>query len=332
MTQGMALNMASNIMRRRAVAPVPAHGLPLRAAAWGVALFVAACLGSPSAGAQSGLSTDSVDVDLSVLSDGGGARAAGVITVPGQRPLLVPGPESARSQIFVRPKNRAQAGAMAGTAPPAPAAGAVPKQAPVAAVQQARKPAPRKAPKQKAPAAASPATGKPPPPPAMAQPRPAKPATARNAPPPPPTPPAVVAPKKTVAPKPLEPAPKQTQTAGLPPSKGPSKDKAGAKASDTRVVFSGDDGKMPDSARDALRKLVADIKQQENLRLRLQSYAGGKGISTRTARRTSLSRALAVRSFLIENGVRSTRIEVRALGDKTKEKPINRVDVSVIER
>jgi outer membrane protein OmpA-like peptidoglycan-associated protein len=46
----------------------------------------------------------------------------------------------------------------------------------------------------------------------------------------------------------------------------------------------------------------------------------------------SLSRALAIRSFLIENGVRSTRIDVRALGNKTTEEPFNRVDLKVTER
>ncbi|MBT6085598.1 MAG: hypothetical protein HOH22_07570 [Rhodospirillaceae bacterium] len=46
----------------------------------------------------------------------------------------------------------------------------------------------------------------------------------------------------------------------------------------------------------------------------------------------SLSRALSVRSFLIDNGIRSTQIDVRALGNKTTEKPINRVDVNLARR
>jgi outer membrane protein OmpA-like peptidoglycan-associated protein len=41
----------------------------------------------------------------------------------------------------------------------------------------------------------------------------------------------------------------------------------------------------------------------------------------------SLSRALAVRAFLIEQGVRSTRMDVRALGDKVPDGPVDRVDV-----
>jgi hypothetical protein len=45
-----------------------------------------------------------------------------------------------------------------------------------------------------------------------------------------------------------------------------------------------------------------------------------------------LSRALSVRAFLIKNGVRSTRIDVRALGNKATDEPLNRVDVMVVAR
>ena len=66
--------------------------------------------------------------------------------------------------------------------------------------------------------------------------------------------------------------------------------------------------------------------------MQLMAYAGGDGLSASKARRISLSRALAVRSYLIESGVRSTRIDVRALGNKTSTAPVNRVDVMVVER
>ena len=41
----------------------------------------------------------------------------------------------------------------------------------------------------------------------------------------------------------------------------------------------------------------------------------------------SLSRALAVRAYLIDQGVRSTRMDVRALGSKVGDGPADRVDV-----
>ena len=99
-----------------------------------------------------------------------------------------------------------------------------------------------------------------------------------------------------------------------------------------RVEFGAAESKLPPAAKDALTSLATAIKNDEHLRLQLMAYAGGNELSASKARRLSLSRALSVRSFLIEKGVRSTRVDVRALGNKTADKPINRVDVNVAER
>ena len=68
------------------------------------------------------------------------------------------------------------------------------------------------------------------------------------------------------------------------------------------------------------------------MRVQLMAYAAGKDLSSSKARRISLSRASSVRSYLIEKGVRSTRIDVRALGDKAEGDQKNRVDVNMIEQ
>ena len=99
-----------------------------------------------------------------------------------------------------------------------------------------------------------------------------------------------------------------------------------------RVVFAPSDSKLPDAAKPDLTDLAARVKDADQVHLQLVAYAGGEGMSPNKARRMSLSRALSVRSFLIENGVRSTRIEVRALGNKTEDEPVNRVDVNVAVR
>ena len=49
-------------------------------------------------------------------------------------------------------------------------------------------------------------------------------------------------------------------------------------------------------------------------------------------RRLSLSRALTVRSYLISQGVRSTRIDVRALGARASDGPADRVDLLIGDR
>ena len=65
--------------------------------------------------------------------------------------------------------------------------------------------------------------------------------------------------------------------------------------------------------------------------MQLLAYAGEPNLTASKARRLSLSRALAVRSYLIKKGVRSTRIDVRALGNKTNLGAPNRVELKIIK-
>ncbi len=99
-----------------------------------------------------------------------------------------------------------------------------------------------------------------------------------------------------------------------------------------QIIFGDADSKLPGSVETRLSAIAEQIKDSDSSRIQLLAYAGGESLSASKARRLSLSRALSVRSFFIENGVRSTRIDVRALGNKTDEQPINRVDINIIER
>jgi hypothetical protein len=60
------------------------------------------------------------------------------------------------------------------------------------------------------------------------------------------------------------------------------------------------------------------------------AYATGTPEDPSTARRLSLSRALAVRSVLMANGISSSRIYVRALGAAGGDEPPDRVDLAVM--
>ena len=83
----------------------------------------------------------------------------------------------------------------------------------------------------------------------------------------------------------------------------------------------------------ALNGAIAAMKADEQLRVQLVAYASGTPEQANQARRLSLSRAIAVRSYMIEQGVRGTRIDVRALGNRTDSGgPPDRVDVVAIER
>jgi len=84
---------------------------------------------------------------------------------------------------------------------------------------------------------------------------------------------------------------------------------------------------VPEKARPELDALAQKMTTDENMRLQLLAYASGTPEEASRARRMSLSRALAVRSYLIKQGVRSTRMDVRALGNNVQGSPADRVDV-----
>ena len=100
------------------------------------------------------------------------------------------------------------------------------------------------------------------------------------------------------------------------------------------MLFESGSAKLPDSARDALLGLVGKLEANQGTRLQIDAYAAGSRETASVARRLSLSRALSVRSYLIEQGVRSTRMDVRALGNKASDPPApaDRVDAIVVER
>ncbi len=99
-----------------------------------------------------------------------------------------------------------------------------------------------------------------------------------------------------------------------------------------QIIFAAGEAALPAAAKAPLATLAAELGRDETLRLQLRAYAGGGDESASQARRLSLSRALAVRSELIEQGVRSTRIDVRALGNKSQNGTSDRVDVILVQR
>jgi outer membrane protein OmpA-like peptidoglycan-associated protein len=99
-----------------------------------------------------------------------------------------------------------------------------------------------------------------------------------------------------------------------------------------RIDFAIGGAELPEVARPALERAIGEMKRDENARLQLIAYASGGDEAGSQARRLSLSRALAVRSYLIDQGVRSTRVDVRALGNKVPEGPPDRVDVLLVRR
>jgi outer membrane protein OmpA-like peptidoglycan-associated protein len=267
-------------------------------------------------------STNGVVVDLSVLGGGGApARFPGgtgpaivsndgfTLFPPVQKPVSrLEGPLANRSIALTAPTAR--------SAPPARQASTAPVTAPAAAPKPpaAAEPAP-------AMAAATPPAPEPPAPAAPATPAataPATPAAPEVTPPPAPAAP-------TSTPSADSPPPPPTQTAAVPPVSVSDGD-------ETRIIFDAGSANLTDVAKAELDALARTLKSDSGVRVQLQAYAAGTDESAPDARRLSLSRALKVRSHLIDQGVRSTRMDVRALGVKAEGGPADRVDAVIVRR
>lgn len=151
--------------------------------------------------------------------------------------------------------------------------------------------------------------------------------------PPPPALPAAAAPAKT---PPAAPA-KETQVAAAttgpaPSAPPPAASDQGAGGEVVRVPFEANQSALPASATGGLDALIAKLRKDDTLRVQLLAYADGDEDNANKARRLSLSRALAVRAYLIDKQIQSTRMDVRALGNRTKEAPKDRVDVVLVSR
>ena len=98
------------------------------------------------------------------------------------------------------------------------------------------------------------------------------------------------------------------------------------------VLFETSKKELPDGSKKELDKLASTMKNDTGLRLKLLAYASNQGGSKSNVRRMSLSRALAMREYLLKQGVQSTKIEVRALGDKNNGGNPDRVDAIIESR
>ncbi len=305
-----------------------------------------------------------VVVDLEVLESLGGpplvvdrpAAARAPITVQRMAPPLQPAPQTApRSRL--NSDALARLGLTAGSPVAAPAA--VPR-APVVATRATPAPKPAPPPAQTAvvrqqpaapatPAAATGATGaattaartgvpeRPVLPPVNAPaPAPSRQATTRQAttppaPPAPPTPPVTTAATPSAATTARAQAPAASAAATQQAARATTAAETDGNAA-LRLLFDDGSAKLPDAAQARLQSLTQRLNDDEALQVQLVAYAAGTAETSSQARRLSLSRALAVRSYLIDKGVRSTRMDVRALGNKAEDGPADRVDVVLVQK
>ncbi len=123
--------------------------------------------------------------------------------------------------------------------------------------------------------------------------------------------------------------PASQQTALLTPPTSPAP--AARSGGDLVLAFESGKSDLP-SGNAQLEALARQLSSSED-RIQIRAYASASGTDAASgARRLSLSRALAVRSYLIDRGVRSTRIDVRALGVPTDGGAPDRVEIATLGR
>ncbi|WP_366655784.1 hypothetical protein [Fodinicurvata sp. EGI_FJ10296] len=99
-----------------------------------------------------------------------------------------------------------------------------------------------------------------------------------------------------------------------------------------RILFESREGALSDAAGLLLGGLAQRMIENPSLRIRIDSFADDGTGAGAGARTVSLDRGFMIRTFLTDRGVRSTRVDVRALGDSAPEGPLDRVDLYLSSR
>ena len=90
---------------------------------------------------------------------------------------------------------------------------------------------------------------------------------------------------------------------------------------------------LPSGSQAMLDGVAAKLMADDALRVQLVAHATGSADQAMEARRVSLARAVAVRAYLIDKGVRSLRMDVRALGNRSDDGPASdQVDLLIISQ
>lgn len=94
-----------------------------------------------------------------------------------------------------------------------------------------------------------------------------------------------------------------------------------------RILFSAGSGDLTTAGGSLLEGLALRMEADPTLWIQIRAYATDAAGRPSNSRSLSLNRALLIRSFLIDRGVRSTRVDIRALGNTAESEPRDRVDL-----
>jgi outer membrane protein OmpA-like peptidoglycan-associated protein len=144
-------------------------------------------------------------------------------------------------------------------------------------------------------------------------------------------PPAAPKNKHAAADKPVKTASAETAPSTTVIAASPSDDKSGLTRR-SEVLFPRGDPEISAATVDKMRTVAADLSTLLGAgaqRVQLDAYGGAPGDKGSDARRLSLKRALGIRQLLIEDGIPSEKIDVRAMGGIDDNGAPDRVDILV---
>jgi outer membrane protein OmpA-like peptidoglycan-associated protein len=132
---------------------------------------------------------------------------------------------------------------------------------------------------------------------------------------------------KPAAPVVLPATPSAALTPPPPPATAPA---ANATPPALTVPFAPADTSVSPDMKAQLDGLATRLKQDDSIRVSVVAHAAESGDQASVARRTSLARALAVRAYLIDQGVDNLRINVQAEGSRDAGTQPDRVDLFLL--
>lgn len=97
------------------------------------------------------------------------------------------------------------------------------------------------------------------------------------------------------------------------------------------LTFGKESGELDKQSQAELDKIIAALRNDPSLRAQVRAYASGSAENSGQARRLSLSRALAARTYVLDHDIPATRLDIRALGNSNAGKTEDKVDITLVK-
>lgn len=98
------------------------------------------------------------------------------------------------------------------------------------------------------------------------------------------------------------------------------------------IAFAASNVALDDTMHDEIDRIADLLDDSDTRRLLIKGYASGTDANRAAARRLSVSRALAVRAYLMDKGIKPSRVDVRGMGSDSADASasLDRVDLVLV--